>query len=100
MKAEKPEIAKIVRYWMPNDSEEELKEATVNFREYLGVIYRIFLQLEREGRLNEIRSGCDCGCDECIKKGYVHPAKRLSLVMRHLLVPCHVLTQTNSLMIY
>ncbi len=24
---------------------------------------------ESEGRLDEIQSGCDCGCVECIKKG-------------------------------
>ena len=53
---EPPEIAEIVRYWMPNASEEELKEATVNFRAYLAVLYRIFLRLEAEGRLDEI---CD-----------------------------------------
>lgn len=50
-----PEIAEIVRHWMPNASEEELKEATVNFRAYLAVLYRIFLRLEAEGRLHEIR---------------------------------------------
>ena len=50
-----PEVAEIVRYWMPDASEEELKEATVNFREYLGVVYRIFLRLENEDRLDEIR---------------------------------------------
>jgi len=50
-----PEIAEIVRHWMPDASEEELKEATINFREYLGVIYRIFLRLEAEDRLDEIR---------------------------------------------
>ena len=53
---EPPEIAEIVRHWMPNDSDEELKEATVNFRAYLAVLYRIFLRLEAEGRLDEI---CD-----------------------------------------
>lgn len=52
---EPPEIAEIVRYFMPETSEEELKEATVNFRAYLAVLYRIFLRLEAEGRLNEIR---------------------------------------------
>ena len=51
-----PEIAEIVRHWMPNASEEELKEATVNFRAYLAVLYRIFLRLEAEDRLDEI---CD-----------------------------------------
>lgn len=53
---EPPEIAEIVRHWMPNASEEELKEATVNFRAYLAVLYRIFLRLEAEDRLDEI---CD-----------------------------------------
>lgn len=69
MKTEIPEIAEIVRYWMPDASEEELKEATVNFRAYLAVLYRIFERLDREGRLSEIQSRCDCGCAECIKKG-------------------------------
>lgn len=50
-----PEIAEIVRYWMPDASDEELKEATVNFRAYLAVLYRIFLRLEAEGRLDDIR---------------------------------------------
>ena len=49
-----PEIADIVRHWMPDASEDELKEATVNFREYLAVIYRIFLRLEAENKLDEI----------------------------------------------
>lgn len=49
-----PEIADIVRHWMPDASEDELKEATVNLREYLAVIYRIFLRLETENRLDEI----------------------------------------------
>jgi hypothetical protein len=49
-----PEIADIVRHWMPDASEDELKEATVNFREYLAVIYRIFLRLEAENRLDDI----------------------------------------------
>ena len=53
---ELPEIAEIVRYFMPDASDDELKEATVNFRAYLAVLYRIFLRLEAEGRLDEI---CD-----------------------------------------
>ena len=52
---EPPEIAEIVRYFMPDASDDELKEATVNFRAYLAVLYRIFLRLEAEGRLHEIR---------------------------------------------
>lgn len=51
-----PEIAEIVRHWIPDASDEELKEATVNFRAYLAVLYRIFLRLEAENRLDEI---CD-----------------------------------------
>ncbi len=49
-----PEIAEIVRHWMPDASEDELREATINLREYLAVIYRIFLRLEAENRLDEI----------------------------------------------
>ncbi len=52
---EPPEIADIVRYFMPDANDEELKEATINFRDYLAVLYRIFLRLEAEGRLDEIR---------------------------------------------
>lgn len=67
MKTEITEIAEIVRHWMPEASDEELKEATVNFRAYLAVIYRIFLRLEREGRLDEIKSICDCcGGVKCV----------------------------------
>lgn len=49
-----PEIAEIVRHWMPDANEDELREATINLREYLAVIYRIFLRLEAENRLDEI----------------------------------------------
>ncbi len=49
-----PEIAEIVRHWMPDASEDDLKEGTINLREYLAVIYRIFLRLEAENRLDEI----------------------------------------------
>lgn len=67
MKLEKPEIAEIVKYLMPDASEDELKEATVNFRAYLAVLYRIFERLDREGRLDEIKSICDCcGGVECV----------------------------------
>lgn len=52
---EPPEIAEIVQYFMPDAGDKELKEATVNFRAYLAVLYRIFLRLEAEGRLDEIR---------------------------------------------
>lgn len=43
-----PEIAEVVRRWMPNASDEELKEATINLRAYLAVHYRIFLRREAE----------------------------------------------------
>lgn len=33
-----PEIAEIVRHFMPKASDEELKEATINFQAYLGVL--------------------------------------------------------------
>ena len=49
-----PEIADIVRHRMPDASEDELRGATINLREYLAVIYRIFLRLETENRLDEI----------------------------------------------
>ena len=65
MKKEIPEIAEIVRHWMPNASDEELKEATINFRAYLAVLYRIFERLDQKGRLDEIRAvdkdSCLCG---------------------------------------
>lgn len=61
-----PEISEIVRDLMPDASDEELKEATVNFRIYLAVLYCIFERLEREDRLDEIKSICDCcGGVEC-----------------------------------
>jgi hypothetical protein len=50
-----PEIAEAVRLWMPDASEEEQKQATVNLRNYLAVIYRIVLRLEAEGRLGKSR---------------------------------------------
>jgi len=50
-----PEIAEVVRHWMPDANEEELKTATVNLRNYLAVIYRIVLRLESEGRLTKPR---------------------------------------------
>lgn len=54
-----PEIAIVVRRWMPNASDEELKEATINLRRYLAVVYRIFLRLEAEGKLPEPRDNLD-----------------------------------------
>lgn len=50
-----PEIAEAVLHWMPNASDEELKEATINLRRYLAVVYRTFLRLEAEGKLPEPR---------------------------------------------
>lgn len=54
-----PEIATAVRRWMPNASDEELKEATINLRRYLAVVYRTFLRLEAEGKLPEPRDNSD-----------------------------------------
>jgi hypothetical protein len=51
-RAQLPEIAEVVRTWMPEASDDELKEATVNLRRYLAVIYRIVLRLEAEGKLS------------------------------------------------
>lgn len=45
-----PEIATVVRRWMPDASEDELKEATTRLRRYLAVVYDIYLRLEAEGR--------------------------------------------------
>jgi hypothetical protein len=45
-----PEVAEIVRHWMPEATDEELKQATVNLRNYLVVVYRIFLRLEAKSR--------------------------------------------------
>lgn len=64
MSKELPEIAELVLYYMPDATKEEQIEATANLREYLGVIYNIFLRLEREGKLDTIVSVCDCGCDD------------------------------------
>lgn len=50
-----PEIAEVVRTWMPEANDDELKEATVNLRRYLAVIYRIVLRLEAEGKLSAAR---------------------------------------------
>lgn len=54
-----PEITPVVRRWMPNASDDELKEATINLRRYLAVVYRIFLRLEAEGKLPEPRDNLD-----------------------------------------
>ncbi len=48
---------------MPDADEEELKEATVNFRAYSVVLYRIFLRLEVEDRLDEIKSFDSSTCE-------------------------------------
>lgn len=49
-----PKAAEFVRHVMPDATEEEQIEATENFRNYLKVVYRIFLRLEAEGKLPEI----------------------------------------------
>ncbi|MGK2957403.1 MAG: hypothetical protein ACSLFB_03175 [Acidimicrobiales bacterium] len=46
-----PEISPLVRHWMPEADEDELKEATSNLRGFLTIVHRIFLRLEAEGRL-------------------------------------------------
>ena len=51
-----PEIAEIVQHWMPNASEEELKAATINLRDYLAVVHRIFLRLDAENRNRDTRA--------------------------------------------
>jgi hypothetical protein len=43
-----PEIAEVIRHWMPHASEDRQKAATVNLRGYLAVIYRIACRLEAE----------------------------------------------------
>lgn len=45
-----PEIAIVVRRWLPNASDDELKQATVRLRRYLAVVYSIYLRYEAEGR--------------------------------------------------
>ena len=60
-----PEIATVVRRWMPDASDAELKEATINLRRYLSVVYRIFLRLEAEGKLPEPRD--NLGEDDTVK---------------------------------
>ena len=46
-----PEISPIVRKWLPDANDEELKLATFRLRDYLSQVYRIFLRLEAEGKL-------------------------------------------------
>ena len=50
-----PEVAEVVRHWMPDATEEEQKVATNNMRNYLAAVYRIVLRLEAEGRLCDTR---------------------------------------------
>lgn len=50
-----PKIAEVVRIWMPEAREEELIDATLNFREYLGVVYRIFNRIEDEKHQADLR---------------------------------------------
>lgn len=45
-----PEIAIVVKRWLPDATEEEQKRATVNLRRYLAVVYQIYLRFEREGK--------------------------------------------------
>lgn len=57
MKAKRPipEISPLVRKWMPDATDNELKAATVCLRRYLAVAYRIFRRLEAEGKLPDVR---------------------------------------------
>lgn len=50
-----PEISPLVRQWMPDATEEELKEGTVEVRRFLAVMYRVFRRLEAEGKLAVLR---------------------------------------------
>jgi hypothetical protein len=54
-RAKVPEIAEVVRLWLPDADDEELKEATINLRRYLAAIYRIVLRLEADGKLSPVR---------------------------------------------
>lgn len=42
------DISPLVKKWMPDATDEELREATVNFREFIAVIYRIHLREQAE----------------------------------------------------
>ncbi len=53
-KREIPPISPLVREWMPNASEEELVQGTVQLSRFLAVLYRVFLRLESEGKLDQI----------------------------------------------
>lgn len=47
-----PEVSELVRGWMPDADEAELKQATVNLRRYLATSYRIAIRLEAEDSEN------------------------------------------------
>ena len=56
-----PEIAIVVRRWLPNASDEELKQATVRLRGFLSVMYRVYLRLKAEGRIPKPRDNSEDG---------------------------------------
>ncbi len=43
------EISPLVKKWLPGTSVEEQVIATENLRDYIEVLYRIYLRLESEG---------------------------------------------------
>lgn len=46
MQSEKPYVAPFIRRLMPSASEEEIVEASENFRTYLKILYGLFLEHE------------------------------------------------------
>lgn len=47
----RPLVAKFIEIRLPNASREEQIKATEELRELLAVVYRIYLRVEREGKL-------------------------------------------------
>ncbi len=43
-----PEVSPVVQSWLPEASNEELKEASNNLRRFLAVAYRIYLRIEAD----------------------------------------------------
>jgi hypothetical protein len=56
-----PEICPLVKEWMPEATDDDLKSATVRLRGYLAVVHRIFQRLESESTLPEVRDKCSLG---------------------------------------
>ncbi len=52
----KPPFWKSAKSLMPEDSsEEELLEAAANLQDFMSVAYRMYLRLQSEGKLGELR---------------------------------------------